>query len=129
MGDIETMFDQVKVPDDQCSFLRFLWWDDCDTNKEIIDHKMTAHVFGRALSPSSSNFVLLRKTAIDSRNEYASDVTRILERNFYVDDMLKSFQTVTEAKDVIREVKELYAKDGFNLTKFTSNSEGVEVNS
>ena len=129
MGDIETMFDQVKVPDDQCSFLRFLWWDDCDTNKEIIDHKMTAHVFGRALSPSSSNFVLLRKTAIDSRNEYASDVTRILERNFYVDDMLKSFQTVTEAKDVIREVKELYAKGGFNLTKFTSNSEGVEVNS
>ena len=43
--------------------------------------------------------------------------------------MLKSFQTVTEAKDVIREVKELYAKGGFNLTKFTSNSEGVEVNS
>ena len=32
--DIETMFHQVKVPDDQCSFLRFLWWDDCDTNKK-----------------------------------------------------------------------------------------------
>ena len=30
--------------------------------------------------------------------------------------MLKSFQTVTEAKDIIREVKELYAKGGFNLT-------------
>ena len=120
MGGIETMFDQVKFADDQCSFLRFLWWDDCDTNKEIIDHKMTAHVFGRALSPSSSNFVLLRKTAIDSRNEYASDVTRILEKKIskkiYVDDMLKSFQTVTEAKDIIREVKELYAKGGFNLT-------------
>ena len=86
-------------------------------------------MFGRALSPSSSNFVLLRKTAIDNRNEYASDVTRILEINVYVNDMLESFQTVTEAKDVIREVKELYAKGGFNLTKFTSNSEGVEVNS
>ena len=81
------------------------------------------------MSPSSSNFVLLRKTATDNRNEYASDVTRILEINVYVNDMLKSFQTVTEAKDVIREVKELYAKGDFNLTKFTSNSEGVEVNS
>ena len=43
MGDIEAMFHQVKVPDDQCSFLRFLWWDVCDTNKEIIDYEMTAH--------------------------------------------------------------------------------------
>ena len=39
--------------------------------------------------------------------------------------MLKSFQTVTKAKDVIRKVKELCAKGGFNLTKFTSNSEEV----
>ena len=28
MGDIEAMFCQVKFPDDQCSFLRFLWWED-----------------------------------------------------------------------------------------------------
>ena len=58
-------------------------------------------------------------------DEYASDVTRILERNFYIGDMLKSFQTVTKAKDVIRKVKELCANGGFNLTKFTSNSEEV----
>ena len=58
-------------------------------------------------------------------DKYASDVTRILERNFYVDDMLKSFQTVTEAKDVIRKVKEFCAKRVINLTKFTSNSEEV----
>ena len=25
MGDIEAIFHQVKIPDDQCSFLRFLW--------------------------------------------------------------------------------------------------------
>ena len=52
MGDIEAMFHEVKVPDDQCSFRRFLWWEDCDTKKEIIDQKMTAHVFGGASSPS-----------------------------------------------------------------------------
>ena len=67
---------------------------------------MTVHVFGGASSPSCSNFAL-RKTASDNRSEYASDVTRILEKNFYVDDMLKSFQTITEAKDAIRKVKEL----------------------
>ena len=61
-------------------------------------------MFGGASSPSCFNFAL-RKTASDNRDGYASDVTRILEINFYVDDMLKSFQTVTEAKDVIKAVK------------------------
>ena len=46
MGDIEAMFHQAKIPDNQCSFLRFLWWEDCDTNKKIIDYEMTTHLFG-----------------------------------------------------------------------------------
>ena len=81
-------------------------------------------MFGDESSPSCSNFAL-RKTANDKRDEYLSYVTKILERNFYVDDMLKSFQTATEAKDVIRKDKELCVKRGFNLTKFTSNREEV----
>ena len=83
---------------------------------------MTALLFGGAPSPLCSNFAL-RKTVSYNRHEYASDVTRILKINFYVDGMLKSFQTVTKAKDVIRKVKELCTKRGFNLTKFTSNNE------
>ena len=67
---------QVKVTHDQCSFLRFLWWDDCNSKKEIIDYWMAAHVFGGALSPSLTNFGL-RKTAGYNRSEYTSDVTRI----------------------------------------------------
>ena len=39
--------------------------------------------------------------------------------------MLKSLQTVIKAKDVIRKVKGLCTKGGFNLTKFTNNSEEV----
>ena len=52
MGDIEAMFHQVKVPGTQCSFPKFLWWEDSDTSKEIIDYEMTAHVFGGSSSPS-----------------------------------------------------------------------------
>ena len=85
---------------------------------------MTAHVFGGVSSPSCSIFTL-RKTASDNRDEYASDATKILERNFYVDDVLKSFQTVTKAKDVIRKVKKLCAKGDFNPFMFTNNSEEV----
>ena len=43
----------------------------------------------------------------------------------YVHNMLKSFQTFTKAKHVIRKVKKFSTKGGFNLTKFTSNNEQV----
>ena len=91
MGDVEAMFHQVKVPDTQCIFLKFLWWEDSDTSKEIINYVMTAHVFGGSLSPSCSNFAL-RKTTIDSEELYGKEIATILERNFYADGMLKNFQ-------------------------------------
>ena len=45
-GDIEAMYHQVKVPENQRCFLRFLCWKDSDSSKVIVDHEMTAHVFG-----------------------------------------------------------------------------------
>ena len=80
MGDIEAMFHQEKVPDSP-GFCRFLWWDDYDSNKEIIDYQMTAHVFGGLSSPSCSTFSL-RKTASDNRDSYVSDIATILGRYF-----------------------------------------------
>ena len=119
--DIDEIFQQVKVPDDQHCFFRILRRGDCDANIEIIDYVMAVHVFGGASSPLYSHFGL-RKTKSDNRSKYASDVTRILGINFYVDDMLNSFQTVTEAKDVTRKFKELCLKISFNLNEFTNNS-------
>ena len=100
MGDIEAMFHQIKVPDTQCSFLKFLWWEDSDISRGIIDYEMTAHFFGRSSFPFCSNFAL-RKTAMDNEELYRKDLSTVLERNFYVDDMQKSFLTVEEAITVI----------------------------
>ena len=52
-------------------------------------------MFGGASPPSCSNFAL-RMTASDNRDENASDVTKILKRHFYVDDTLKSFQSLKQ---------------------------------
>ena len=124
MGDIEVMLHQVKVPKDQCSFLKFLWWDDSDPDKEIIDYEMTAHVFGRTSSPCCSNFAL-RRTAKENEQQYGKEITQILERSFYVDDLLKSFPTVNQAVNAIKQLQELCSRGGFNLTKFVSNKEEV----
>ena len=117
------MFQQVKVPDTHCSFLKFLWWEDSGISKDIITSEMTAHVFGRSSSPSCSNFAL-RKTAMDNEEHYRKDISTILERNFYIDDVLKNFLTVEEAITVIQ-VEDLCSNGGFDLTKFISNNATV----
>ena len=92
-GDIEAIFHQVKISEDHRKFLRFLWWKDSDPTQEIIDHEMPAHVFEGISSSSCSNYAL-RKTSAEDVRKYGEDVTSILKRNFYADDMLKSFSAV-----------------------------------
>jgi len=90
MGDIEAMFCQVRVPDDQRDCLRFLWWPDGNLDGELEEYQMCVHYFGITSSPSCVNFSL-RKTATDNKSKYGDQAAEVLHRNFYVDDMLKSF--------------------------------------
>ena len=46
-------------------------------------------------------------------------------KNFYVDDLLKSFKSKEYAVDLIKRVKEMWAAGGFNLTKFICNRKNV----
>lgn len=124
MGDIESMFYQVKVPEKQQKFLKFLWWDNSDINQDVCDYQMTVHVFGGTSSPSCANYAL-RKTATDNESIFGKDAANIVRNNFYVDDMLKSFPSIYDALEGIQKVQQLCAKGGFNLTKFTCNKREV----
>lgn len=55
MGDIQAMFYQVKVAEEDRDFLRFLWWPDGDLSKEPTGYRMTVHVFGAVSSPSCAS--------------------------------------------------------------------------
>lgn len=68
MADIEAMFHQVRVPDEQCDFLRFLWWPDGNLEAVIQEYQMTVHLFGAASSSSCCNFAL-KQTAEDTEHQ------------------------------------------------------------
>ena len=51
MADIEGMFNQVKVHEDDRDVLRFLWWQDGDLSREPKIFRMTTHLFGGIWSP------------------------------------------------------------------------------
>ena len=87
MADIESMFHQVRVPDRDSRFLRFLWWDDGDTTQEVQEYQMLVHLFGAISSPASANFAM-QKTADDNTNCFPTEVINMVLRNVYVDDCL-----------------------------------------
>ena len=99
-------------------------WDDGDPDKEISDYEMTAHVFGETSSPSCSNFAL-RRTAKDNEQQHGKEITQILDRSFYVNNLLISFPVVNQAVTAIEQLQELCSRGGFNLTKFIINKQQV----
>ena len=103
MWDIEAMFYQVRVTEDCRDMLHFLWWENGDT----------------------SRLYALKTTADDNENELGSAPAEFLQKDFYVNDGLKSVPSVGEAIDLIKGVKEMCKRGGFNLHKFTSNKKEV----
>ena len=45
-GDVQAMFHQVKVPINHHDLFRFLWWEDGDVKKQMIECRMTVYIFG-----------------------------------------------------------------------------------
>ena len=122
-ADIESMFYQVRVPQKQHDYLRFLWWTDGELDKDPDEYRMAVHIFGAASSPTIANYAL-RSTA-EGIKETDSEAASTIERNFYVDDCLRSVETEEEAVELVNRVREGCAKGGFHLTKFISNSKRV----
>ncbi|KAK3735237.1 hypothetical protein QZH41_008431 [Actinostola sp. cb2023] len=124
MADIEAMFHQVRIPENQYDFLRFLWWPDGNLDAELQEYQMTVHLFGAVSSPSSANYAL-RKICDDNESEYDSEVTDTIKRNFYVDDCLRSVKTKATAIELVNDIRQACAQGGFNLTKFICNDRDV----
>ncbi|XP_064624565.1 uncharacterized protein LOC135486033 [Lineus longissimus] len=123
MGDIEKMFHQVRVAEEDRNYLRFLWWPKGDIDAEAVEYRMNVHLFGATSSPSCANYAL-RRVAQDN-DQYPTSVTSTLLRNLYVDDCLKSVKDGKEAVALVKDLQDLAKKGGFRLTTWSSNCRQV----
>lgn len=86
---------------------------------------MRAHVFGN--SPSLAVAIYsLRKAALEEEKNFGKGARRFVERDFYVDDGLKSLLTAAAAAiDLLKRTKEMLACSSLRLHKIASNNEDV----
>ncbi|XP_048753936.2 uncharacterized protein LOC125665332 [Ostrea edulis] len=124
MGDIDSMFYQVSVPQQDATFLRFLWWKDGNPSSSIIEYQMVVYLFGATSSPSCDNFCL-RKTAQDCTGHFSDETIKTVFQNFYVDDCLKAVDSVRNAVSLVKDLQELLKSGGFHISKWISNNRKV----
>ncbi|XP_068205400.1 uncharacterized protein [Palaemon carinicauda] len=117
-GDINIIFYQVRVPEQQRDYLRFFWWEN-SLDEEPKEWKMAVHLFGACSSPSIANF-MLKQTASDFKNEFSEEARFTVANNFNVDDCLRAEDRKDALLVNLLEVKELCKKGRFTLTKFSS---------
>ncbi len=126
MADVEAMFHQIHVHEEDSDLLRFLWWPHRDYNGDLVEHNMVVHVTS---SPSCTSYAL-RKCAEDHSTLFKPDVADAVVadavlQNFYVDDCLKSTATETQAIELYHGLRAICSKGGFCLVMWTSNSRAV----
>ena len=74
---------------------------------------MRVHLFGGTSSASCANFAL-RKIAQENKADFDPEAIETVERNFYVDDCLKSVSCEEPAVKVSSQLCELLARGRFN---------------
>ena len=115
LADIEGMFMQVAIREQDQSALRFLWLED----GRVRQYQYTRLIFGATCSPFVAIFALQR--CADDLSDRYPEVYEAVKRNFYMDDFIMSFANAEEARRLTADLRTVLQHGGFRLNKFVSN--------
>jgi hypothetical protein len=120
-SDIEKMFRQILVSQDDWDFQRILWTTDLSLSPAI--YQLVTVTYGLASAPYLALRVLKQLTQ-DEGHRFPLAVD-ILRRGMYLDDAFGGSDTPEEAQQVLKQLDSLCMAGGFKLQKWTSNDDSI----
>ncbi|KAL0850306.1 hypothetical protein ABMA28_012142 [Loxostege sticticalis] len=118
-ADVVKMFRQVMIAREHTDYQRIVWRE--STQEEIGDYRLLTVTFGTSCAPYLA-VKTLQQIACDEGHKYPLAAERI-KADVYMDDVLTGCQSETEAIEVYKQLKKLLKEGGFQLQKWTSNSD------
>ena len=93
-------------------------------NQQPSEYRMTVHLFGVTSSPGCTNYAL-KMTAETFEAVHGQPASEFIKKDFYVDDGLKSVESLEVAIQLIKSSQDLCKSGGFNLYKYICNNKSV----
>lgn len=119
-ADITKMFRQIRVRVEDAAYQCVMWK---LPGQPIEMFRINVVVFGLASSPFLA-IRTLNQVAEDEGKQFPL-ARQVILNNFYIDDVLASFATVSEAKKAVKELRQALLNRGFPLSKWVSNDNQV----
>ncbi|XP_062708860.1 uncharacterized protein LOC134288330 [Aedes albopictus] len=117
-ADIAKMYRMIRVqPQDY--LLQSIKWRN-DPSEPLRTYELTTVTYGTSSVPYLAT-KCLQRLAEDGKASHPV-ASEVIEKDFYVDDMLTGVDTVDEGRQLVTEVIELSNSAGFTLRKWNSNS-------
>ncbi|XP_067274307.1 uncharacterized protein [Pseudorasbora parva] len=121
-SDIRGMFHQVRLLPKDKPLLRYVWRDmQRDRLPDVYEWQVLP--FGTTCSPCCASFAL-QKHVLD-HSQPGEDTRVSVEKSFYVDNCLQSFDSPKTAKNLVDKLYSLLASGGFELRQWASNDPSV----
>ena len=115
--DVSRMYRAVELTSSDKDLHQFVWRS--KPSEELRDYRMTRVTFGVSASSFAANRAV-KQNALDLATKYPQ-ATTVVEKSFYVDDGLTGADSIEEARDLQKQLQDVFASGGFLLRKWNSN--------
>ena len=119
-ADIKGMFYNISIPESDRDFMRFLWFEDGDPSKRIVEYRLTHQVPGLTDSPSNACFAL-RQLAERNPAGVSEGTCKVVNKNFYMDDLCASGSNREGMRKLAKEMPLVLKPGSFHITKWVAN--------
>ena len=124
VADIEKAFLMIGINKEDRNMLRFLWLKDAkDPHSEILKLRFCRLVFG--LRPSPAILGATFQHHLETHEKQKPEIVEHLKKSLYVDDFVSGAENDERALEIYKGSKPLMSTGGFNLRKWSSNSDNV----